>query len=85
MVFYVELGKKVDTFCNKISLVGLNWSSLNAPAQKPLCCIHFGVVFFFQFAPFLLPLSGVIRNGLLWGAEYKVEHMKVPIPDKMKI
>ena len=34
MVYYGELGKKVESFWNKISITGYKWSSLNAPFHR---------------------------------------------------
>ena len=73
MVYYGELGKKADFFGDKISLTGCKWSSLNATGSETLVSHSLLGDSLFPIFSFL-PLSGVIRNGLLWGAGQKGGH-----------
>ena len=76
MVYYGRLGKKVEISWNKISFTGCQWSSLNAPGSGTPVSHSLLKSSLFPFsapAPSFLPLSGVLRKGLLWEAGKKVE------------
>ena len=65
---------KVEHFWNKIILTGCKWSSLNTPRSETPVSHSLLEISLFPFsapAPSSLPLFGVIRNGLLWGAWQK--------------
>ena len=74
MGYYGRQDKKVEKFRDKISSTGFKWSSLNvAWSETPVSHSLLGDSLFpFSVpAPSFLPLSGVIRNGLLWEAGQK--------------